>query len=180
MLCDRCVLNTRCESFEAGGACGVERAAYDWLVSELMEQYELEGVADEILAGRVAMYLVRIARAEAYESAMGVTDRSVLWGKYVSRLDNTLRGLMRDLAITRAKRKQLEKSEELMVSVDDLLKKFVKRSERRARKFVQVQKQRISRRPMRMLLKDWRKESRRLWADHSQVEGSDEEEKEDS
>lgn len=135
MLCDRCVLNTRCEGFEPGGGCALEREAYDWLVSELMEQYELEGVADEILAGRVAMYLIRIARAEAYESAMGVTDKSVLWGKYIGGLDNTLRGIMRDLAVTRAKRKELEKGEELMVSVDDLLKKFVK-SERRARKFV--------------------------------------------
>jgi len=179
MLCDRCVLNTRCESFEPGEECGVEREAYDWLVSELTEQYELEGVADEILAGRVAMYLIRIARGEAYESAMGVTEESVLWGKYISRLDNTLRGLMRDLAVTRAKRKQLEKGEELMVSVDDLLKKFVNKSVRRVRKFAQVQKRRISRRPMRTLLKDWKKESRRLWADHSQVEGSDEEEEEE-
>ena len=126
-------------------------------IPELMEQYELEGLADEILAGRVAMYLIRIARAEAYESALGVTDKSVLWGKYIRGLDNTLRGIMRDLAVTRAKRKELEKGDELMVSVDDLLKKFVKKSERRARKLVQVQKRRVSRAHMRTLIDDWRK-----------------------
>jgi len=162
MLCDRCVLNTRCEQFEPGGACAVEREAYDWLVSQLMEQYELEGLADEILAGRVAMYLIRIARAEAYESAIGVTDKLVLWGRYIRGLDNTLRGVMRDLAVTRAKRKQLEKGEELMVSLDELLRKFVKTSEPRKREPLRVQKRRVSRMPMNVLWTDWRRESQML------------------
>ena len=176
MLCDRCVLNTRCERFEPGGECGVEGEAYDWLVSQLMEQYELEGLADEILAGRVAMYLIRIARAEAYESAIGVTDKLVLWGRYIRGLDNTLRGVMRDLAVTRAKRKQLEKGEELMVSLDELLRKFVKTSEPRKREPLRVQKRRVSRVPMRTLWNDWRKESRMLRRDLVTVEGDDEEE----
>lgn len=180
MLCDRCVLNTKCERFEPGGECALEREGYDWLVSELTEQYELEGVADEILAGRVAMYLIRIARAETYESMVGVTDKSVSWGKYISRLDNTLRGVMRDLAVTRAKRKQLEKGEELMVSVDDLLKKFVEKSDAETKKFVRVQKRRKVRAPMRRVLTDWRRECRRLRVTIRQVERADEEEKEDS
>ena len=162
MLCDRCVLNTRCEGFEPGGACGVEREAYDWLVSQLIEQHELEGLADEILAGRVAMYLIRIARAEAYESAIGVTDKLVLWGRYIRGLDNTLRGVMRDLAVTRAKRKQLEKGEELMVSLDELLRKFVQTSEPKRRAPFRVEKQRASRASMSRLWTDWRKESRML------------------
>ena len=179
MLCDRCVMNVRCERFEPGSECVLEREAYDWMVKELMGQYELEGLADEILASRVAMYLIRIARAETYESGVGVTDKSVLWGKYISRLDNTLRGLMRDLAVTRAKRKQLEKGEELMVNVDDLLEKFVQKSERRVKKFVRVQKRRIARVPMKTLLRDWRRERRRLKPTIRWVEGIDEE-KEDS
>ena len=162
MLCDRCVLNTRCERFEPGGECVLEREAYDWMVKELVEQYELEGLADEILAGRVAMYLIRIVRAEVYESAMGVSDRSVLWGKYISRLDNTLRGIMRDLAVTRAKRKQVEKGEELMVNVDNLLKTFARKSDRRVRKVGRMQKRRIARVPMKSLLRDWREERSRL------------------
>jgi hypothetical protein len=165
MLCDRCVLNTRCERFEPGGACGAEREAYDWLVSQLLEQYELEGLADEILAGRVAMYLIRIARAEAYESAIGVTDKLVLWGRYIRGLDNTLRGVMRDLAVTRAKRKQLEKGEELMVSLDELLRKFVQTSEPKKREPFRVQKQRASRASMSRLWNDWRKESQMLRRD---------------
>jgi hypothetical protein len=166
MLCDRCVLHTRCAQFEAGGTCAVEREAYDWVVSQLMEQYELEGLADEILAGRVAMYLIRIARAEAYESAMGVTDKLVLWGRYIRGLDNTLRGVMRDLAVTRAKRKQLEKGEELMVSLDELLRKFAQTAEpRKKRAPMRVQERRVSRMPMNVLWTDWRRERQMLRRD---------------
>ena len=179
MLCDRCVLNTRCERFEPGGECVLEREAYDWMVKELVEQYGLEGLADEILAGRVAMYLIRIVRAEVYESAMGVSDRSVLWGKYISRLDNTLRGIMRDLAVTRAKRKQVEKGEELMVNVDDLLEKFARKSDRRVRKVGRMQKRRIARVPMKTLLRDWGEERSRLKSTIRRVRRVDEE-KEDS
>jgi hypothetical protein len=81
-----------------------------------MGEFELESVADRILVERAAMYLVRIARAEAYEVAVGVTEKSALWGVYISRLDNTLRGLLNDLALTRVKRKQVEKDEALLVS----------------------------------------------------------------
>jgi hypothetical protein len=63
MLCDRCVLNVKCEAHVPGGECAVERKAYDSVVSELMAQYGLEGLVDEILVERVAMYLIRVARA---------------------------------------------------------------------------------------------------------------------
>jgi len=71
--------------------------------------------------------LIRIARAEAYEAAVGVTEKSALWGAYISRLDNTLRGLLDDLAVTRLKRKQLARNEALLVSVDDYLESLQKR-----------------------------------------------------
>lgn len=177
MLCDRCVLNARCERFVPGGECVLEREAYEETVKKLMDQYGLEGLADEILASRVAMYLIRIARVEGYESTVGVTDKSVLLGKYITQLDNTLRRLMNDLAVTRAKRKQFEKSERLMVGVDDLLKKFIRECEprtkkrrvcrrepakRRAKKHVVVERRGRKVVIMEALLKDWRRESRRL------------------
>jgi len=96
-------------------------------VKELTRQYELDMVADRILAERTAMYLIRISRAETYEARVGVTDKSVFWGTYISRLDNTLRGLLNDLAVSRAKRKGLEKAEQLMVNIEDLLESLANR-----------------------------------------------------
>ena len=43
MLCDRCVLNGRCEAFVPSGECDVEKKTYDQVFSELIEQYWLEG-----------------------------------------------------------------------------------------------------------------------------------------
>lgn len=155
MLCDRCVLGGKCESFVPSGECAVERRAYDWLVSELMGQYGLEGLADEILVGRVAMYLIRIARAEVYEANVGVSDESAVWGKYIAGLDSTLRVLLKDLALTRAERKKLEKGD-MFVDVDRLLMGLAGKphAERRVLKRVSP--------PRDLLLKDWRVERRRL------------------
>ena len=163
MLCDRCVINTRCKSFKPGAECVLEKRAFNGLVKKLMEQYELEGVADRILAERAAMYLIRIARAEAYESAVGVTEKSALWGAYISRLDNTLRGLLNDLAVTRVKRLKLEKEERLLISVDDLLKKFA-RAEAEQKKFRdrKVEKRRAVFAPRKALLTNWRRECKKL------------------
>jgi len=121
MLCDRCSINTSCERFQAASQCVLEKLAFEQLVKELTKQYELDMVADRILAERTAMYLIRVSRAEAYEATVGITDKSVFWGTYISRLDNTLRGLLNDLAVSRAKRKGLEKAEQLMVNIEDLL-----------------------------------------------------------
>jgi len=55
MLCDRCVLNVKCEFFVPGGECAVEKKAYEEVSCELVAQYGLEGLGDEILVGRVAM-----------------------------------------------------------------------------------------------------------------------------
>ena len=56
-----------------------------------------------------------------------MTEKSAVWGTYISRLDNTLRGLLDDLAVTRLKRKQLARNEALLVSVDDYLESLQKR-----------------------------------------------------
>lgn len=126
MLCDRCAWNGECKRFRAEGECVYERRLFRRVVKELFRDFELENVADRILVERVAMYLVRIARTEAYESFVGVSEKSVLWGGYIGRLDNMLRGLMGDLAVTRSKRLQLEKSDSLMVSVDELMRRFAR------------------------------------------------------
>jgi len=47
-----------------------------------------DGLADLILVERVAMYLVRIARAKVYEANVGVSDFSVVWGRYIAGLDD--------------------------------------------------------------------------------------------
>ena len=154
MLCDRCVLGSKCESFVPSGECAVERRAYDWLVSELMGQYGLEGLADEILVGRVAMYLIRIARAEVYEANVGVSDESAVWGKYIAGLDSTLRVLFKDLALTRAERKKLERGD-MLVDVDRLLDGLTGKSRAEAR----VARKRS---PMGLVLKDWGVDKPRL------------------
>lgn len=170
MLCDRCVLNTRCERFRPDSECMIEKEAHDWLIRELMQQYGLEGLADKIFVWRAAMYLIRIARAETYEWAVGVTEKSALWGAYISRLDNTLRWLLNDLAVTRVKRKRLEKEEELMVNVENLLERLTKKAmegeARIARKErLVVEPKRVTKRAFRLrppavyekMLADWRR-----------------------
>jgi hypothetical protein len=156
MLCDRCVLGAKCESFVPGGECAVERQAYDGLISELMNQYGLEGLADEILVGRVAMYLIRIVRAEVYEANVGVSDAAVVWGKYIAGLDNMLRGLLKDLALSRSERKKVEK-DDVLVDVDKLLNSLAKKSEVKART-IEVRRFSIYQR----VLKDWVNEKSRL------------------
>ena len=161
MLCDRCALNAECKHFKPKGQCLLEKRAFDKVVSKLVDEFELESVADRILVERAAMYLVRIARAEAYEGAVGVTEDSAVWGAYISRLDNTLRGLFNDLALTRLKRKQLEKNEALLVSVDEVLKKFA-RAEAEPRKRGVVEGRQAVLAPRRALLSSWRIECEKL------------------
>jgi len=158
MLCDRCVLGGKCEFFVPSGECAVEKKAFDGLVSRLMRQYRLGGLADEILVERVAMYLVRIARAEVYEANVGVSDFSVVWGRYIAGLDKTLRFLLRDLAITRVERKKLEK-DDVLVDVDRLLSGLKQRS--RAEPMV-VRRTTLKRSPTVLLLSDWETDRPRL------------------
>jgi hypothetical protein len=96
----------------------------------LTEEFELDSLADKILVERSAMYLVRIMRTEAYEATVGLTEKTAFWGYYISRLDNMLRGLFADLAITRGKRKQLEKGDALLISLDEVIRKFAKNSQK--------------------------------------------------
>lgn len=175
MLCDRCVLSGKCDSFVPRGECAVEKKAYDWLFLELTKQYGLEGLADEILIGRVAMYLIRIARAEVYEANVGVSDGSVVWGRYITDLDKALQALLKELALTRAERKKLEKYD-VLVDVDRLLNDFTRKSKTEskvARKYIPTElakKERTERKVVRghslweLLLKDWTAEKPKLKA----------------
>jgi hypothetical protein len=154
MLCDRCVLNGKCELLIPGGECEVERNAYDTIVSELKAQYGLQGLADEILVERVAMYLIRVARAEVYEAQVGVSSSLVAWGRYVAGLDNMLRVFLRELSLTRAAQKSLQRND-VVADVDELLNTVVKKKGVTPRIFRR-------RSAARLLVRDWKVEKRRL------------------
>jgi hypothetical protein len=79
---------------------------------------------------------------------------------YISRLDNVVRGLFNDLAISRGKRKQFERGEALLVSLDEVLKKLAK-SEQKAPE-VDAEKKRFVHSPRKALLRKWRREYPKL------------------
>jgi len=117
-------MNANCEQFNSKSICTVEKEAYEQLVNELTKHYKLDAVADRILAERAAMYLIKISRVETYEAIKGVTQKTLLLGTYITRLDNTLRRLLNDLAVSRLKRKGLEKTDQLMVNIEDILERL--------------------------------------------------------
>jgi hypothetical protein len=120
-------MNVNCEQFKPDSVCSVEKEAYEHLVRELTKHYKLDMVADRILAERAAMYLIKISRVETHEATSGVTEKSLFLGNYIARLDNTLRGFLNDLAVSRLKRKNLEKTEQLMVNIEDILERLATR-----------------------------------------------------
>ncbi len=160
MSCDRCASNGSCERFVPKARCWVEQDAFGKIVVQLTDEFELDSVADRILVERAAMYLIRIMRAEAYEAASGVSDRSAQWGMYISRLDNTVRGLFNDLAISRGKRKQFERGEVLLVSLDEVLKKFAMAEKKMLEP--EAEKRRFARSPRGALWRKWRREYPKL------------------
>ena len=133
MLCDRCVSRANCEKFKPGNHCVLERAEFEETVAMLMEEYDLDGVADKILANRAGMYLIRIMRAEAYEATVGLNEKTAYWDTYIGRLDSMLRGLFNDLAVSRSKRLGLEKGEGMLVDLDELIRKFDRAERKSAR-----------------------------------------------
>lgn len=143
MLCDRCFWNGGCGGFEAGGGCRFERGALDEIVESLTEEYGLDGAADRILAERAAMYLVRLARAEAYEAWKGDPERAVAWGSYVVRLDRALRELLKELAVTRAARLKTKAEDVLTVGLDELIDRVTDRAEERAERKVEGRRVRM-------------------------------------
>jgi hypothetical protein len=120
-------MNADCEQFRPDSVCAIEKEAYEQLVKELTKHYKLDIVADRILAERVAMYLIKISRVETHEATSGVTQKSLFLGNYITRLDNTLRGFLNDLAVNRLKRKNLEKTERLMINIEDILEQLATR-----------------------------------------------------
>lgn len=141
----------------------MEQEAFEKVIAGLTEEFELDSLADKILVERAAMYLVRIVRTEAYESTVGMTEKAAFWGYYISRLDNMLRGLFSDLAISRAKRKYLAKDEALLVSLDEVLRKFAKVEQEKAKASEHaVEKRRAAASPRATLLKKWRRDYSRM------------------
>lgn len=162
MLCDRCGSNASCQRFTPRGRCWVEQEAFGKIVLQLTEEFELDSVADRILVERAAMYLIRIMRAEAYEAGKGMTEKSAMWGVYISRLDNTVRGLFNDLAISRAKRKQIDSREALLVSLDDVLKKFANNEQNLLELNVEKKRSQRALLPRIALLRRWQHEYPKL------------------
>jgi hypothetical protein len=126
MVCDRCISNAKCERFKPGSRCVLEQEMFTEIVKRLVEDFDLDNVADDILVERAAMYLIKILRAEGYEAEVGISEDSPNWGAHIAKLDSSLRSLFKDLAINRSKRLELEKDESLLVSLDDLLRDFAK------------------------------------------------------
>lgn len=172
MPCDRCPTNGSCEHFTPKARCWIEQDMFDRIVLQLTEEFELDTFADKILVERVGMYLIRIMRAEAYETSKGMNDKSWQLGMYVGRLDNVLRGLFNDLAISRGKRKQFERGEALLMSLDEVVKKFAKAGaepeqeeeppEPDIHQQTQVEPKRLIQTPRRALLRKWRREYPKL------------------
>lgn len=134
MLCDRCATNGKCPQFQAGSECPPEKKVFNRLVKDLSKQYALDTLADKILAERAAMYLIRISHVEKHESSVGVSQKSILYGTHINRLDNTLRGLLNDLAISRVRRKGLEKTKQLMINIEDLLQRLANKEQTKTRR----------------------------------------------
>jgi hypothetical protein len=120
-------MNAGCEQFKPNSSCSVEKEAYEQLVKGLTKHYKLDMVADRILAERAAMYLIKISRVETHEATSGITQKSLFLGNYITRLDNTLRGFLNDLAVSRLKRKNLEKTEQLMLNIEDIMESLATR-----------------------------------------------------
>ena len=106
---------------------------FNKIVSELIEEFGLDNLVDEIMVKRAAMYLVHMARAETYEATVGVSDKSAYWGAYIARMDNMVRNYFNDLAISRAKRLQLEKGDAMLVSLDEVMRKFASTEKKKAK-----------------------------------------------
>ena len=175
MPCDRCTSNGSCAHFAPKARCWVEQDMFGRIVLQLTQEFELDTIPDKILVERVGMYLIKIMRAEAYEAQKGMTDKSAQLGMYVGRLDNVLRGLFNDLAISRGKRKQFERGEALLVSLDEVVKKFAKADtktepeqqeeeppEPDIYQETQVEQKRLIQTPRRALLRKWRREYPKL------------------
>jgi len=109
----------------------LEQETFDKAVAELVEEYDLDGVADKILVERSGMYLIHIMRAEAYEATVGMNEKTAYWDTYIGRLDSILRGLFNDLAISRGKRMKLEGGE-MLVSLNDVMRKFTREEQKNA------------------------------------------------
>ena len=172
MPCDHCPTNGGCEHFTPKARCQIEQEMFSKIVLQLTEEFDLDSFADKILVERVGMYLIKIMRAEAYEASKGMTDKSAQLGMYVGRLDNVLRGMFNDLAISRNKRKHFERGEALLVSLDEIVKKFAKTEEKPdqeeqapepdSHQQTQIEPKRLKQTPKRALLRKWRREYPKL------------------
>lgn len=99
MPCDRCPGNGRCERFQPGQSCVVEREVFDAFLEEVMK--EGGSLADRLEAEDAAMCFIRLTRGYRYEGLHGLSRRTPFWEGYMTRLRRDLRLYLRDLDATR-------------------------------------------------------------------------------
>jgi len=97
--CDRCPGNRRCERFQPGQSCPVEREVFDAFVEEVMR--EGGSLAERLEAEDAAMCFIRLTRGYRYEGLRGLSRRTPFWEGYMTRLRRDLRLHLRDLDATR-------------------------------------------------------------------------------
>ena len=134
MPCDRCIHNTSCEDYKPGSRCAIEKEEFTKIVSSLLSEFDSDSTADKLLTERVAMNIIRVSRMEAYEATVGLCENSDKLGTYMTRMDNTVRSILNELAATRSKRFDLEKTHGELVNLDEVIRKVMSTEKRAANK----------------------------------------------
>ncbi len=124
MLCDRCVIGGDCKRYSPGARCAVEKSLFKEMVTKLIDEYELDTASDKMLAETAVMQFIHAARAEKYEAKVGFADGAPEWGEYINKMYNSMRRFLNDLAVTRSKRIQSDKTQALLEDVDHLLDEY--------------------------------------------------------
>jgi hypothetical protein len=134
MPCDRCIHNTSCEDYKPGSRCAIEKEEFTKIVSSLLSEFDSDSTADKLLTERMAMNIIRVSRVESYEATAGLCENSDKLGTYITRMDNTVRSILNELAATRSKRFELEKTHGELISLDEVLRKVILTEKRAANK----------------------------------------------
>ena len=134
MLCDRCINNTSCDEYKPASRCAIEKEEFTKIVSSLLSEFDSDSTADKVLTERAAMNIIRVSREEAYEANVGLGENSDKLGAYMTKMDNTVRSILNELAATRSKRLELEKTHGALISLDEVLRKVLLTEKRDASK----------------------------------------------
>ncbi len=105
----------------------MEKARFKRIASKLTAEFGLDSASVEILIERAAMNVVKIARMEAYEGAVGIGNASsITLGYFISRLDDNVRGLFKYLSAVRAQHGQMDNNRAFATGIEEVLRRFAK------------------------------------------------------